>query len=530
MPRSRASAPAVAILATVLGAYVIGTCSGLSVYPRVGADEPWIAAAPYKLATQGIFGSDLFTGLAGMERHHYQHMPVYPLLEAAVFKAFGVGVAQMRLLSAIFGLLLLVAVFLVGRLVADERVGLAAVLILVLVRVADGGEATGILLLDRARINRYDIAVPAFGLLAFHQFIVAERSRRPWGYAAAGFLSALASLSHLYGIFWVPALIVLLIARGGAAVMRQPPMGMFMAGVLAGWLPWLAYVGTGWSDYLGQMRTVSERFDVFSPGFYVTNLLTTSGPVSLGWIRETIERLPANRIGAWVAIAGLPAGLAAIISSARGRMTHPIGALATAAAIQLTLFILLIWLKTESYMIALWPLGALVLAWLVLHLWDSGRRPVRFGLALLAAALAVEGAGRLGHARTVARQTTSYDWFTSEVARCVPPGSLVLGLQHYWLGLRQYPYRTWLLPLMQTNPRFTDAPVPFDEAVERIDPDVILIDRYMAEMFALTADPEDPLHRLSVEYQRFLARHRLSAACVVRDRTYGTMEVYRVDP
>ena len=77
-------------------AYLAVTLPWLSVFPPVGEDEPWIAAAPYKLATQGVFGSDLFAGYYGMERHHYANMPLYPLAQAAIFKAFGVGVVQMR--------------------------------------------------------------------------------------------------------------------------------------------------------------------------------------------------------------------------------------------------------------------------------------------------------------------------------------------------------------------------------------------------------------------------------------------------
>src|ERR1700680_1986166 len=96
-----------AVLVFVLVVYLAGSLSGLSVYPSVGEDEPWIAAAPYKLATQGVLGSDLFAGCAGMERHHYENMPVYPLLEAGVFAVLGVGVVQMRLLSVLFGFLLI---------------------------------------------------------------------------------------------------------------------------------------------------------------------------------------------------------------------------------------------------------------------------------------------------------------------------------------------------------------------------------------------------------------------------------------
>ena len=46
-------------------------------------------------------------------------------------------------------------------------------------RMTAGGAGTGILLLDRARINRYDIAVPVFGLAALWAFNRAERGLAP---------------------------------------------------------------------------------------------------------------------------------------------------------------------------------------------------------------------------------------------------------------------------------------------------------------------------------------------------------------
>ena len=91
-----------AIALVGLLAYLLVSLDHLSVFPPVGEDEPWIAAAPYKLATQGVLGSDLFAGYFGMERHLYEQMPLYPLAQAAVFKLFGAGV-----LAFVIGLVML---------------------------------------------------------------------------------------------------------------------------------------------------------------------------------------------------------------------------------------------------------------------------------------------------------------------------------------------------------------------------------------------------------------------------------------
>jgi hypothetical protein len=111
---------------------------------------------------------------------------------------------------------------------------------------------------------------------------------------------------------------------------------------------------------------------------------------------------------------------------------------------------------------------------------------------------------------------------------CIPDGSLVLGFQHYWLGLRRFPDRTWLLPFNMANPDYEAEPVSLDVALDLIDPDIILIDRHARALFAETSDPAHRYHYLSVGFDAFRARRPLRGRCVVGDRSYGTMEVYEV--
>jgi len=88
-----------AVAAAAVAADLLISSLCLDRFPIVGRDEPRIAAPAVKLATEGTLGSDLFSGYRGMERHHLVHMPVYPLLEAVVFRTAGIGVVQMRALE-----------------------------------------------------------------------------------------------------------------------------------------------------------------------------------------------------------------------------------------------------------------------------------------------------------------------------------------------------------------------------------------------------------------------------------------------
>ena len=520
----------IAVLIACLIVYLSVSLSYLSVFPIVGEDEPWIAAAPYKLATEHVYGSDLFAGYYGAERHNYQHMPVYPLLEAAVFAVGGTGVLQMRLLSVAFGFALLLVVFLVARQVAGARAGALAVVLLLIVRIADGGGTTGILLLDRARINRYDIAVPVFGLLALWMFNRAEGDRSRTRYLAAGLLVGMASLSHLHGIFWLAVLTTLLLIRQRSRVLSDSPFWLLLAGIAIAWLPWLAYIATGWSDFAGQMRFVSPRFDLSNPSFYTRNVLHGGGPLSLDWLQRSLGEMPPTRIGTWGALVGLPIALAIIVFGwwRRSSFAKPALSIAVALVVTVSLFLVLIHVKTYNYMIAVWPVGVLVLAVGAQRLWDAGGVAARLVLGVLLASVAIEAATRVNQARQAARRVTPYEWYTSEVARCIPDGSLVLGLQHYWLGLRQYRYRTWLVPAITSNPLYSEDPIRFDEAIERIDPDVLLVDRYMNQLLRAAREPTHPYHETQLAFERFTARRGASIGCVIRDRWYGDMHVYVV--
>jgi 4-amino-4-deoxy-L-arabinose transferase-like glycosyltransferase len=502
----------------------------LGVFPAVDEDEPWIAAAPYKLATQGVYGSDLFAGYYGVDRHNYQHLPLYPLLQAGLFRLIGVGVFEMRLLSVLFGLALICVVFLVGSRIADWRVGALAVVVMMVLRISTGGDATGILLLDRARINRYDIAVPVFALLAFWAFVRARDTDRPSWYIATGLLAALASLSHLFGVFWLPLFLALSVAMPHGAVAPARAAILVLSGFAFPWLPVLVYIASGWSDFLGQMRFVSERLEIFNPSFYSSNALHGPGPISVGWFVTVVGELPLARPGAWTVIVGIPVALLVIAWTARrDRGQYGWARLfALFSLAQLLMFVALLRVKTINYMIGLWPLAVLMLAWLGIWLWDRRKLSLRIATLVLFALILGEGSLRIVHAATAARRTASYERYTKLIARCIPPGSRVLGLQHYWLGLRQYDYRTWLVPINFTFPLYYSEAMPLDAALDTVNPDIILIDRYMARFFDTSRDPAHPSHGRRQAFNAFMLRRDARLVCTIPDATYGTMNVYRI--
>jgi hypothetical protein len=106
---------------------------------------------------------------------------------------------------------------------------------------------------------------------------------------------------------------------------------------------------------------------------------------------------------------------------------------------------------------------------------------MRFTPAISALERLLEETPGLATARSAT--TSLCTTFMERVAVHVAVGRHVRRLQQYWLGLQQFRYTSWLVPVWWNDRRFTDTPVPFDAAFQRVAPDVILIDQRMDDDF-----------------------------------------------
>jgi hypothetical protein len=369
---------------------------------------------------------------------------------------------------------------------------------------------TGIVLLDMARIARYDIAAPVFGLGALLAYLGAkEGEASPLRFGLAGFLAALAGLSHLHGLFWIVALAVLALWD---RVDRRGAWGLAL-GFAAPWLAYGLYVLGGWQDWRGQTREYAPRFSLLDPAWYLANLAGE-------WRRYT----PGPSLGpGWLGVAVLwPASAVALARQWRQRAAR---ALLVPALILPGGFALLIQSKLSNYLIAIVPLGAPVVAWGGLRLWRwaGTTRPrawLRVVLAALLAGSAAEAVGRFAYGETLARATTPYAEFIARVRAEIPDGARVLGLHNYWLGLDDLDYRAWPVPLWQADPAHWSPPLSIEEALDGVAPDAILIDPRMRAFFNEAAGG-GPHPAVS-----WMEARGFTLAAVVEDRTYGQMEIY----
>jgi len=515
------------LLAALLGLYLAVSLHGLAIVPPVYEDEPWQASTGWKLATEGTFGSDLFAGLHGMERRHYWFMPVHPLLLAGTFRIAGLGLFQARLEAVLAGLAVLVLTWALGCRLFGHTIGLLAVAFLLTGRHSGltPSQVSGILFVDVVRIARYDVVVPVFGLASLHAYLSARRRADARWYGLAGLLAGLAGLSHLYGAFW-------LLALGALALWDRAGWRSLVAmalGFAGPWLLYLIYVLGDLPAWVGQTRQYGPRFDLLNPAFYGSNLLQEPrrygpglGPPGWGYLL---------RPGVWVGLVVIPGSLLVLFVRASRGGDGMARVIVAPALVLPVLFGLLIQLKLANYLVTIMPLAALAAAWGGVTLWRRPGRPWwlwwrRLALGALLLATTTEGASRLVALYRAADTTTPYADFIARVRQNVPPGSRVLALHNYWLGMHDFEYRSWSVPFGQTAATAGPLEVTLPQALDRLAPHIVLIDAKMRGYFNRAA-PTDPRPQLVVEWLR---RRGYTRVALVQDHTYGAMEIFRQAP
>jgi 4-amino-4-deoxy-L-arabinose transferase-like glycosyltransferase len=522
----------------------------LTVVPPVYEDEPWQASTGWKLAGEGVFGTDLFAGFAGMENRYYGYMPLHPVLLAGLFRLAGVGLFQDRFETVAMGLLTLaLTVSVARRLFGGWRIGLLALLFLLIVRltVVTPARLTGILFLDIARIARYDMVVPVFGLAAFYVYLrcsgigqsVSSTTSRAWrrGCFVAGALVALAGLAHLYGLFWLPVLVVLILWNrppGGTVGStgrraRLWGLGALLVGFILPWLPYLAYVVQDVPAWRGQTSFYGDRFDLFDPAWYLENLRLEVYRYASGLEPGSPGTL--LRPGWWMTVIGLSVSLLALAWRGWHRREASARALAVPGLLMPVLFAVLIRLKLANYLVVVLPIWAVAISWGASAVWDwagrraPARRGLRAALLVLLTLVALEGATRVVALERTAQTTTPYAQLTAQIRQALPPAARVLVLHAYWLGLHDYDVRSFAVPVLWTDPVYTEPPLSFTAGLDRIAPDVVIVDPRMRAYFA----HDDARSQANAQaLADWLTGHQAQRVTTFDDPTYGQFDIYQV--
>ena len=515
-----------AVVALLVLLFLASGLRDLGRSPKVHEDESLIAAPGSLFARTGVFGSSLDPGFFGAERHFYGFMPLFSMLVGASLRVFGTGLFQARLVPLAFatGVLLLTHVV-ACRLLTPWR-GAVAVLVLTCAPVLSPVEhlRTGIPLFDVARLVRYDVAVAFFGLAALCVLAPVLRDGeppRPLRLFAVGALLGFATLSHVYGAFWLAALLLAVAVARGRTALRATFLPC-LSGFALVLLPWVLAVAAGWEDFVGQNFSYGPRTALFDPGFVPRNL---RGEVSR---YALVVHAAMGHATPWIFVAAAAVGVASFARAA-SRDAAARALLAVPAALA-ACFALFLQPKNVLYLATLWPLFALAAACGLASAWRAPARIARFARpAVVVLMFAVAGEG-LASARRFFREAdgmTPYASFTAALARAIPRGVRVMGMQHWWLGLsEEFPdYVT--VPLSRALASRTPHPVPFAEAADALAPRVFLLDPVLRAFLRDDAAPSGPIRALAADVRAWLDR-RGTLLATVEDPTYGRVEVYGI--
>jgi 4-amino-4-deoxy-L-arabinose transferase-like glycosyltransferase len=531
---------AIAISAVIFLASVL---PNLANHPTLTDDEAWVMSASYKLAEEGVFGSDMFRGFFNADGNYFFNMPAHHFAVAASFKLLGAGVVQARVVGVAYGLAVILLTYLLARRLYGVAAAVLALGLLLFLRLNMGFD-TGLPLQELAANVRYDLAPVPFVLGAFLLLLGGPSLARA---AAAGALLGLSTLFQFYGAFAVPVAIAFISLEALPRTAKLKLAGVLAAAAALVCLPYALYALANLDDLRGQAGTVDQRDDFLSPSFYVDSLLhepdrflrplafkevprgedpRTTEPRFLDPAEMAVRR-PSAKLGVLV---GLPLALAYSGWRAfkEGRRGDRLLFLALAGlTVEYALFESA---KLYIYWIAVVPLLCTGIAgaatWLL--------RPPRGDRLRLAAAaftalcllgIFAEGAAARISGFRAADNETEYARLAALIHDTVPERSRVVGSTSLWWGLRDTDYRSYFMFFYVTSPNAGPYRTTISDFLTATEAEYLVLTRLGVEELEDHLAPGDRADFEASKAARGTLVRRIDGE---EARSYGYVEIWRL--
>ncbi len=508
------------------------TLPNLANHPVPTDDEIWILSASHKLATEGVFGTDLFTGFYRAEEVYLFNMPAHHIVLAAAFKVFGTSILVARLVSVLYGLVTLALVYLLAKKVGGVAVGVLALVLMLLLRLNIGFD-TGLPLQEMARTIRYDLAPVPFTLAG--ALILLKPT--PLRCAIAGGLLAIATLMQFYGFFMLPIAAVYLLWDSTPLRTRLMLVAITAVASMAVAAPYGVYVLANYDEFEGQTSTLERRIHFTDPDFYITNIERETKRFPFQWndAKQVLTNRPSARLAVLI---GLPAAAAlAGWTALRQRSAAHRLLFLTLAGLPLE-FAVLDSPKIYFYWIMVMPYLCIGLAYLIVTglrqlppvSLQTLRAPLRYvvpaGLAGLAAGflmiVLVEGTYAQFQGARAWNDATDYLSLRDKLDDSVPPESKVLGATALWWAMPDTDFRSYYMLFYSTNVKIAEQPTTITAYLDDFSVEYIVLNR-TSRMFLQRLISSD-----KVELGTYLAKSGERVA-YFEDRSYGFIEVWKID-
>jgi len=494
---------AVALLVAVFAIHLLT----LLRYPPPFADEAWNANRAWAFATQGVPFGGLDAGVFERYPGYWTYLPVLPtaLHALPLWLAGGPGLLPIRLISLLFGAILVTACHTIGRARGGRACGLTAALL----------TSLSPAFFYSAHLARWDIIVAALGYLAL-ALQLSNTAQRRLPAAVAGLLLGLAFEVHPHASVFVPAAVLLFIYESGWMAVKRSDAWAWAGGLLVGLCFYvLLHVAQYPATFvaLGRLAHGSTHnppiatldLAIMATGFTDTARLVLSG--SPFWTIASLFAL------VWLVVAKPPLGRPLLLL----------------ALLMYASFSLLVRNKFGYYAIFLTPALDLPLAAFLVNVVAPVRRV--FPNSLAGVLVSVGLSGGLVVQAMVLRRANGIGEFRSMQRRIAPlirADDVIMGSQTHWFGLTDRRYVSWE-QLVYYRRYFPGSSL--DEGFHEFKPTVLIIDGQMSQFIQdqATSSPYGGQLNLSRrEISQFLDRHA-SLEASFDGGSYGPVRVYRLE-
>jgi len=485
----------------------------LDQHPVVNVDEPWYSDAALNFARTGHFTPMMFRGMHFNLEGKY-HWSLRELLLAAVFKVFGFGVYQARLLSFLSGLSALLLLFLLGKQLYNSQVGTLAALLFAFSPVYEA-----------SRSARPDMLMAAFTLAALYLCFLGLQRDSPMLYSTSGLASLLSCDVHLNGVMVLATVGILCLTQPQTGVLKRKAISFYLLGVGGGVVYWLLAHGPLLTEF------AIEGYHVRFP--YISSWEFTQQKLKAYW------NLFRGGSFQYVTFHSLLILIALVFMGIRRKAADKF--LLTSIAGFIPFYLLVFTGPQPIYLVHLFPLLYLAMSTLVCDLIWSLIRSVRAtntvskeglvgaGILILLLGFAL-GKGTAGIREALQhRSAGGYYGYVEKLKAYIPANAVVMGQPTWFYGFYNQPYYAdryfaWIARSRyeQVRERLGQK---FNEAIEQAAVQYLIIDD---ELYDLLVSRRNSWHLLPGDEAIAFLQERCIVVGEVEDKFYGSTRIYKV--
>lgn len=424
-------------------------------FPPVFIDESWYSNVVWNYLKTGSNFDSLHVDVAKMLGISGLRWPNMGFIDIVFWsigaRVLGFGLFQLRLVSWIFGLLLLTVTFLVGERLYGKATGIIATLLLSLSPP----------FLQASHYVRPDVMLAAAAMLSFLLLLLAVEKEKWWAHFISGLILGLSLDIHPNAILFVPGTFFIYLLAYKRGFFKKLGIWLNAAGFLIGIFYFITVqvLPDLQSFFIVYKMLLSYTHDMPLLSFSLTNIIK-SAVAEIGRYHFYDNGLDFALIGAGILY----------VACRRLKSDRKLLLLIITAFIG---FVLIVGNKHDIYAINLYPFLALIVSETLVSLFRdvNGSKQQRIFISSFFIFMLINSAFHFG--RPIS-QYKNYDYYaiTDKIKNVIPMGSRIIGLPNWWLGFTGYDYKS---NLNLTYYHFIKG-YDLSESLEQLHPDFIIVD------------------------------------------------------